>query len=1071
MLSKEYLISTYSAALVKDAEELLEHEDAVQDMTLKDDDGMHELAGKVRGRDGRYTDTTVWFSGDNSSIFDAECSCRMYHNTNRCAHIPALVLYYETNRNSSRTEEGEKSDDGITTLLHELEDPMLDPEISGTVALYPYIRPDGSDAVGAEFRIGRHHSKTYILQDIHAFISCIDRHENKRYGSQLEFVHDLAAFDTPSKPLVIFLRSLVNKEDTYQSGGSMYGWYDDQIHRYLSLKGRYLDSFMEAVKDLPLHVEKDSETFIYTRREGLPHLEADLHRSGTGWFLTTPSLTMFKGSTMVYIIDEEEKVYYAARRSSEKLVALLEYMMKTDAEPQYIAPDDLPSFARDLYPVLTRNVILHNEEGFDPYAYLPMKPSYEIYLDRKDDDTVTCGLFACYGETRHNISLSGDIRPEGRRDVTDERAMNTFVSKWFNSVNPLMHNFILADDDDMLFNLVSEGIPAMQKKAQVYISDSMHKITMRRMPSVSVGVSVTDAGLLQLNFQADTMSMEQVAEILSRYDRRKRYYRLKTGEFIDLENSDAFHQLDDLSDALQLKTADLAGGEAEVPKYRALYLESMEEEASLELDRDEKFRKLISQLHNTDIDEYEVPADLDPIMRSYQKEGFRWLSALYENGFGALLADEMGLGKTLQVLAFLKANHQDGRAIIACPASLVYNWYQEIHKFTPSLKARMIQGPADIRQEDIRRSDPDEILITSYDLLKRDMEVYETMSFTFEIIDEAQYIKNAGTQASKAVKALHARFRIALTGTPIENRLSELWSIFDYIMPGFFRSYRSFRETYEIPIVKEKDDFMEVRLERMIRPFVLRRRKKDVLKELPDKLERVYYAQADTEQRELYDAHTARIKASLASKTNAEFKHDRIEILAELTRLRQLCCDPRLLYSNYRGGSAKEDLCIDLIRNAVEAGHKVLLFSQFTSMLDLLTARLNEEKISWYLLKGSTPKAERARLVEAFQHDDVPVFCISLKAGGTGLNLTAADIVIHYDPWWNTAVENQASDRAHRIGQKNVVSVCRLIMKDTIEERILALQSSKADLAGRLMNGEGISSASLTRDDLLAILE
>lgn len=1073
MLSKDYLINTLSASLVAEAEELLKAEEPVIDLSLKDDDGMKLLSGKVKAKNGKYVEVNVWINEEMGFIFDKECECRYFHNNNQCAHIAALILYYEQNQNSDKPSDERGSDESIRQLLSSLEEPILDPSISGSVSLYPCVSQTGQDALGVSFRIGRHHNKSYILQDMYGFIQCLDAHENKRYGTDLEFVHDLSAFDAASRPLVIFLRSLVNKEDTYQTSGSIYGYYDDQLRRYLSLKGRYLDSFMDAVKDLPLYYTNDTDTLVFTREEGLPELEADLHKAGTGWLLTAPVINLFKGSRMLYIFDEANKKYYAAKRTSEKLVALLDYMEKAQARPQYISEEDLPSFAHDLYPVLTRNVLLHNEDGFDPYAYLPMKPSYEIYLDRREaDDSVTCGLYADYGNgTPYNISLLSDIHPEGRRDVSDERAMHNFTAKWFNSTDPVTKNFILSDDEDRLFELVSEGIGAMQKKAAVYITDNMRKVSMRRMPSVSVGVSVADNGLLELDMQADTMSMDEVAEILSRYDRRKRYYRLKNGEFIDLEHSDTFKNLADLSESLQLKEGDIAKGRAEVPAYRALYLEEMEKEASLDLDRDEKFRNLISNLKNTDIDVYEVPKELDGIMRDYQKEGFRWLSALYDNGFGALLADEMGLGKTLQVLSFLKAHPHEGRTVIACPASLVYNWFQEIHKFTPDLKSRMIQGPADIRQEDIRRSDENEILITSYDLLKRDIEVYQTIPFTFEIIDEAQYIKNAGTQASRAVKALKAKFRIALTGTPIENRLSELWSIFDYIMPGFFRSYRSFKETYELPIVREKDIFTETRLERMIRPFVLRRRKKDVLKELPDKLEKVYYANATGEQRDLYDAHTARIKASLSAKTNEQFRHDRIEILAELTRLRQLCCDPRLLYSNYQGESAKEDMCIDLIRTSVEAGHKVLLFSQFTSMLDLLTKRLDEEGIGWYLLKGSTPKAERARLVEAFQHDSVPVFCISLKAGGTGLNLTAADVVIHYDPWWNTAVENQASDRAHRIGQKNVVTVCRLIMKNTIEERILDLQSSKADLAGRLMNGEGISSAALTRDDLLEILD
>ncbi|MBR2811775.1 MAG: DEAD/DEAH box helicase, partial [Solobacterium sp.] len=334
-----------------------------------------------------------------------------------------------------------------------------------------------------------------------------------------------------------------------------------------------------------------------------------------------------------------------------------------------------------------------------------------------------------------------------------------------------------------------------------------------------------------------------------------------------------------------------------------------------------------------------------------------------------------------------------------------------------------------------------------------------------------QYIKNAGTQASQAVKTIRSDFKIALTGTPIENRLSELWSIFDYLMPGYLFSYRRFRSLYEIPIVREEDEDSSHELQHMISSFVLRRVKKDVLKDLPDKLEKVFYAPLEGEQKELYNARVQSLKADLLGKTDKEYMENRIQILAELTRLRQICCDPDLLYNDYQGNSAKTDLCIEMVKTSVESGHKVLLFSQFTTMLDILNKRLEEEQIPYHLITGATPKSKRAEMVESFQHDDVPVFCISLKAGGTGVNLTAADVVIHYDPWWNTAVENQASDRAHRIGQKNVVSVFRLIMSNSIEERILALQQEKSGLFQRILSDQSISSAALSKEDLIKLLE
>ena len=488
------------------------------------------------------------------------------------------------------------------------------------------------------------------------------------------------------------------------------------------------------------------------------------------------------------------------------------------------------------------------------------------------------------------------------------------------------------------------------------------------------------------------------------------------------------------------------------------------------MSKDNSFDALLKKINSISDREYDLPDGLTVQLRPYQADGFRWLSALKDNGFGGLLADEMGLGKTLQVIALMGSQLRKGRCLVVCPASLVYNWDSEIHKFMPKLKTRIISGTASEREQLITQSQDDEILITSYDLLKRDIHHYEGMRFDIEIIDEAQYIKNAGTSASRSVKSILASFRIALTGTPIENRLSELWSIFDYILPGFFSSYNHFRKMYENPITKDQDDLVQRDLTAMISPFVLRRLKKDVLKDLPDKLEQVYYAKLEGEQKKLYDARVAALKNSLSSQTDEEFTTNKMIMLAELTKLRQLCCEPSLLYDKYKGNSNKKLMCLDMIQEATDAGHKVLLFSQFTTMLDELTSLMEERGIRYHLLTGSTPQKARAQMVASFQKDDVPVFCISLKAGGTGLNLTAADVVIHYDPWWNTAVENQATDRAHRIGQTNIVSVYRLIMKDTIEERILEMQNQKKDLAEGTLSGDGISSSTLTRDELLSIL-
>ena len=433
----------------------------------------------------------------------------------------------------------------------------------------------------------------------------------------------------------------------------------------------------------------------------------------------------------------------------------------------------------------------------------------------------------------------------------------------------------------------------------------------------------------------------------------------------------------------------------------------------------------------------------------------------------------MGLGKTLQVLAVLLSAKQEGKkgtSLVVAPASLVYNWGEEIRHYTPELTCGFITGTQEERRQRLEQYQDYDVLVTSYDLLKRDIEFYEGKSFFYQVIDEAQYIKNHTTAAAKAVKVVKSRTRYALTGTPIENRLSELWSIFDFLIPGYLYGYDVFRNDFEAPVVRNEDAGALERLQRMTSPFILRRMKENVLKDLPEKLEENRYVKFDTDQQQLYDAQVLHMKQHIGMQDSKEFQKNKIQILAELMKLRQICCDPGLCFENYRGESAKLDACTELVKSAVEGGHKILLFSQFTSMLELIAKRMGEENISFYTITGATPKEKRLQLVKDFNKNDTKLFLISLKAGGVGLNLTGADVVIHYDPWWNLAVQNQATDRTHRIGQTKMVVVYRLIAKGTIEEKIQELQESKRALSEQVIQGDAGQLGGMSREDFIALL-
>ena len=439
---------------------------------------------------------------------------------------------------------------------------------------------------------------------------------------------------------------------------------------------------------------------------------------------------------------------------------------------------------------------------------------------------------------------------------------------------------------------------------------------------------------------------------------------------------------------------------------------------------------------------------------------------------GGILADDMGLGKTLQVIALLADNMKGKKpSIVVCPSSLVLNWKAEIEKWCPTLKVSIIKGFAEDRKTLINEYDNYNLLVTSYDLLKRDIEEYEGKSFKYIIADEAQYIKNFTTQNATALKSLVGETKFALTGTPIENAVSELWSIFDFIMPGYLYSYNKFKKKLEEPILKQEDKEALKRLKTLINPFILRRVKKEVLTELPEKNITIMKNEMTDEQQKIYMSYFAQTKKEVSAELSENgFEKSKFKILMLLTRLRQICCHPSLFIDNYNGESGKLNQCIDLIKEAVDSGHKILLFSSYTSMFEIIEKELNKKNVKYYKLTGSTPVGKRVEMVEQFNNDDsIKIFLISLKAGGTGLNLTGADVVIHYDPWWNLSIENQATDRAYRIGQKNSVQVYKLITTNSIEEKINKLQEKKAKISDELLSTEETFINKLSKEEIMEL--
>lgn len=948
--------------------------------------------------------------------------------------------------------------------------PVIQEELYGKVRLEPTLRC-GEDGIGLTFRIGA--AQMYVLRDVSALLRAIRNQEDVRYGVRLSFVHSPEMFDETSRDYLRFLADWVYEQEAggFQEAACGHAKEAGGV-REISLTTGALERFLDTAGEHSFDGSVPGEETHSWHVTDKPYKKTLRIAETDGGILLSLGKSYYCRTPRHYMFFEDGRIYPVAYEKAEPIRDFLSLAARSGDGGIFIGTGDVPAFSRELLPDLAAfyEVV---QDGFDPKRYGLLPVTFDIYLDTPSRGTITCKLLACYGE--QSFYVYNDTREIGRRDVTREAAAGRVVSDYFNAYDGQRRLLVLTGDDELLGRLLEDGIARLKSLGTLYISQNLKQVRITHAPHLAAGLSLSGQ-LLRLSLSSDDMSEAELLELLTKYDRKKKYYRLKKGDFVCADEE--LHALMRLTDELHLSRRELLAGRAVLPGYRALYVnDTLAERGIPAVHKDRAFADLIERMRTASKTDTYVPPSLLPILRPYQKQGYFWLNNLAGCGFGGILADDMGLGKTLQVITFLESEHHRAKApsaLIVAPASLVFNWSSELARFAPDLPVVTVTGTQQQREACIKTAGPGTILVTSYDLLKRDIECYKDIRFGTQVIDEAQYIKNHQTKAARAVKKIQASFKLALTGTPVENALSELWSIFDYIMPGFLYSYATFREELEGPITQNGDEAARSaatkRLRKMIRPFILRRMKKDVLFDLPDKLEENYYADMQGEQLGLYHAHLAKLRRALMEKSEDEVARQRIQILAELTRLRQLCCDPALLYENYHEASAKTALCLELVTNAVRAGHKILLFSQFTSMLAILGRLFEQEGISYCTLTGQTKKEERARMVKSFATDDISVFNISLKAGGTGLNLTAADIVIHFDPWWNEAVQNQATDRAHRIGQKHAVTVCKLITKGTIEEKIRLMQAKKKELARRILDGEGFARASFTKEELLELL-
>lgn len=691
-----------------------------------------------------------------------------------------------------------------------------------------------------------------------------------------------------------------------------------------------------------------------------------------------------------------------------------------------------------------------------------------LYFDLSQD-SITAKVMLKYAEAEFNYfdTVSGIIRDAGfEAKVIDDLTKYGFIED--------KKNFVILDMDST-YNFLDNGLSYFTENYTVFTTEKIKKLKIFKDVKVRSNFSIGKDNILAYDFAIDNVDNKEISSLLTAIKSRKKYYRLKSGDVISLFNNQKLQDFESLTNDLELDSKDLNKKSITIPKYRAFFIESLKNNRYQEISTNSKFDEFIknfSAYKNADV---KFNDEETKLLRDYQKEGVKWLYTIYKCDLGGILADEMGLGKTLQAIIFLRkiiAEKPDAKILIVSPTSLVYNWEKEFQKFAPELKYVAVAESKKKRQEIMQNFANYNIFITTYGLVRNDNDEYESKDFEVCIIDEAQAIKNYQAGMTKEIKKIKARTKIALTGTPLENSVLELWSIFDFIMPGYLNSIVRFREAYGIKDV-DKDSLKRLdNLNYQIRPFILRRKKKEVSKELPDKIEQIEYLDMSETEKAMYQSLVEDTKEEIDNVIASEgFSKARFKIVTLLTRLRQLCISPALLDKDYTDDSIKIKRLLEIVKELIKDNHKILIFSSFKGAVLLVKKKLDEESISNYVIDGSVSGKDRVMLVDAFNKDKTSCFLITLKSGGTGLNLTSADIVIHLDVWWNPQVENQATDRAHRIGQTKKVTVLKLINKGTVEEKIIELQEKKRILSDNLIEGKNTTTLdTLTEEELTNLL-
>lgn len=995
-----------------------------------------------------YYDVSIVIE-DNKEIVKTICDCKEYRNFQSCKHIGAVfVNYYETLFKGSIINVHKITEDILNKFMPD-ENTLIKKELQVELIInvtekesYYYYYGRTYTDFNIKIMIGE--DKLYTLGNhATAFKVAYENQEGEVYfGKNFTYIPEKYYLSSNSKTIIESYLDVCE------------GSYNRNIF------AKDFKTFLNKIKNTNFIINNYKIEGI---KEGFP-ISSNLIKNNESYELDfdLENIEVLIKNDYEYIL-YKGNLYHLRKLEQE----LIDDLMENKLDKLIISKEKVDAFTKGLLKIVRKNLKI---DASVTDITLPKEISTKLYFDLRSSYILVDALFK-YDEKEVNyFDKSNTIL----RDIDYETKVINDILKYGFEID---NNKIILKDIEKEVEFLENGLENLATKYEIFTTEKFKGINIKKKTSVTSMFGIGQDNILSYTFSLGDINSNELVNIFEEIKNKKKYYRLKNGDILNLED-ESLKELSDLKDDLELSDAEIIAGHGAILKYRAIYLDSLKNTKYNIIKTDNLFDNFIDKFYKFKDINLTLPKDELKILRDYQLTGVKWLYTLAKTGFGGILADEMGLGKTIQVIYYIKQmlkDNENNKFLIVVPTSLAYNWDHEFDSFGSNIKRKICVGNKDKRTKILRNLNDTNVIITTYGLLREDEELYNNLNFNTMVIDEAQNIKNNMAGITKVVKKINAETKFALTGTPLENSILELWSIFDFIMPGYLASLTKFQSKYKIKDFDEDSEILIKGLSKQINPFILRRKKQDVVKELPDKLINDIYIELKDEQKKLYVAELERVKEEMEKIIETEgMNKARFLILQLLTKLRQICIDPSIVYDNYKDGSNKLEQLESIVNEYIKNNHKILIFSSFKTALNIVKEKLNKSKIKTYMIDGSVPAKDRIEMVDNFNNnDDVKVFLIMLKSGGTGLNLATADVVIHLDLWWNPQAENQATDRAHRIGQKNTVEVIHLITKGTIEEKILELQNKKRILSDKLIDGEIRDKnilSELTKEDIKNLL-